>query len=124
MDWPASRFEAFYVAFQKRKSAESVIQHKNEMVTAFWANSAFAEDAKARSEAIQAIEDNCNEAIEIIYNGVSSNQELDLESNPFMSASKRGLQESGVPDVEKFSDFRDNVDNDFDENSDSEVDQD
>lgn len=79
------------------------------MVAALFSNSLYAENPNERKEAIDNLETSCNEAIEVIYNGVT---EADIEAdNPFMQASMRSLREQGVPDVENFDDIRDNIDN-------------
>lgn len=102
MDWPASRFEAFYEAFQKREAAESIIKHKGDMVSALFSNSAYEEDAEARVKQIENLEENCSKAIEVVYNGFVEEDPLTTDANPFMAASKRSLREAGVPDLDAF----------------------
>lgn len=125
MDWPASRFEAFYEAFSKRQAAESIIENKKEMVAALYSNSLMSENPEERQKAIEALEESCDNAIQIVYNGITEIEEEAELAGPFLAASKRSLENQGVPDLETFSDFGDNIDssynNDFD---DFEVDQD
>lgn len=102
MEWPASRFEAFYEAFQKREAAESIIKHKGDMVSAIFSNTNYDEDPKARAEAIENLEKNCSEAIEVVYNGFVEEDPMVTDANPFMAASKRSLAEAGVPELDAF----------------------
>ena len=102
MEWPASRFEAFYIAYQKREAVDSIVKHKADMVSALYSNSAYEEDAEARTKAIESLEENCSEAIQIVYNGFVEEDPLTTDANPFIAASKRSLSESGVPDLDAF----------------------
>jgi hypothetical protein len=65
-------------------------------------NTNYDENVDERTKAIDDLEEKCNEAIEVIYNGKSAREAEISDDNPFMAASKRSLEESGVPDLDVF----------------------
>jgi hypothetical protein len=68
----------------KRRAVDEARDVKNAMVSGLWANSNYDDNKNTRSKALKDIENNYQEAINIIYNGVES-YEVDMDQ-PFWAA--------------------------------------
>ena len=69
-------------------------RRKDAMVSALWSNSAFegSEGAAARTEAIEQLENQYDEAIEQITNGTIGQEVEEEDTYGFFSAGKRGQE--------------------------------
>lgn len=73
-----------FEAFMKRKAVDEAREVKNAMICGLWANSNYDDNKNTRKKALQDIENNFQEAVNIIYNGVES-YEVDMDQ-PFWAA--------------------------------------
>lgn len=73
-----------FESFMKRKAVDEAREVKNAMISGLWGNSNYDDKQNTRSKALKDIENNYQEAINIIYNGVES-YEIDMDQ-PFWSA--------------------------------------
>ena len=76
-----------FEAFMKRKAVDEAREVKNAMICGLWSNSNYDDNKNTRKKALSDIENNYQEAINIIYNGVES-YEVDMDQ-PFWSAIDR-----------------------------------
>lgn len=83
-----------YAAWSRRRLIESLERRKNMMVSALWANSNYDGDGKGsnpRTEAIEEIDRNYEQAIALINAGPQEQEPEDDADNPFFAAAKRGV---------------------------------
>ncbi len=73
-----------FEAFMKRRAVDEAREVKNAMISGLWSNSNYDDNKNTRSKALKDIENNYQEAINIIYNGVDS-YEIDMDQ-PFWAA--------------------------------------
>lgn len=73
-----------FEAFMKRKAVDEAREVKNAMISGLWSNSNYDDNKNTRKKALSDIENNYQEAINIIYNGVES-FEIDMDQ-PFWAA--------------------------------------
>lgn len=94
LTWPASRFEAFYESFSKRKITEQLEDRKNAMIAGLHGNSNFS--GEALGKAVQSIEDSFSEAVAALYRPADAEDEAEkaLKENPFFTSMK-------VPEINK-----------------------
>lgn len=83
-DWYWKRFEVMFEAYMKRKAVEDAKEVKNAMICGLWGNSNYDDNKSTRQKALKDIENNYQEAINIVYNGVES-YEIDMDQ-PFWAA--------------------------------------
>lgn len=87
MAWPWKRFEAMYDSHLKRKAVEAATLVKNAMISGLWSNSNFDDDKGTRTKALDEIEENFAEAVTRVYNGGTSDYDIDWD-DPFFAAMK------------------------------------
>ena len=80
-----------FEAFMKRKAVDEARELKHAMISGLWSNSNYDDNKDTRKKALQDIENNYQEAINIIYNGVDS-YEVDMDQ-PFWAAIERDSEE-------------------------------
>lgn len=73
-----------FEAFMKRKAVDEAREIKNAMISGLWSNSNYDDNKNTRSKALKDIDNNYQEAINIIYNGEES-YEVDMDQ-PFWAA--------------------------------------
>lgn len=85
--WPATRFEAFYESFSRRKVVEQLEQRKLAMISGLHGNSNVS--GESLGKAVQSIEESFNSALARIY-GSTEDDDLDREikENPFFTSMK------------------------------------
>lgn len=66
------------------------------MIAALWSNSNYDDDKGTRQKALEEIEENFEEAMQIVLYGGHQEEEIDKE-NPFFAAAERGLAKIEVP---------------------------
>ncbi len=76
-----------FESFMKRKAVDEAREVKNAMICGLWSNSNYDDNKNTRKKALSDIENNYQEAINIIYNGVES-FEIDMDQ-PFWAAIDR-----------------------------------
>jgi len=105
-----------YEAAQKRTLVEKIEARKDRMIAALWSNSNYDDDKGTRREAIEDIEEKCEEAITIILTGINPYEEVEVEDDyGFFAAGERGLKrtlsprqdEGTVAEVINYSDYID-----------------
>lgn len=99
MQWPWRRFEAFYDSHQKRLQVEDMKERKQMMIQALYSNSNWdgEENNSKRNDHIKLLEEQFRDFVVSLYNGSTESEQIELESNPFLSATERGLAKQGVP---------------------------
>lgn len=101
LDWPWKRFEVMYEAFMKRSLLDSLDRRKDAMIAALWANSGFEgnEGAKNRSQIIEDIETQYDEAVRKIQIGIPEEEQEEkiAEDNPFFRPVKRAMAKLETP---------------------------
>jgi hypothetical protein len=103
LDWPATRFEAAYVAMLKRELEEELKNRKALMINAIWSNPNWDDEKANKQEAIAEIEENFEHSIRLIWEGedeIDDVEEEDIDNNPFFAAAKRGMDKLDVPDLQ------------------------
>lgn len=58
-----------FEAFMKRRAVDEAREVKNAMISGLWSNSNYDDNKNTRKKALKDIEENYQEAINIIYNG-------------------------------------------------------
>lgn len=83
----------------KRQLIESLETRKDRMIAALWSNSNWDDDKGSRKDAIEEIEENFEEATEMILLGIGpQEEEVEIdEDNPFFAAAKRGVEKIQAP---------------------------
>lgn len=69
-NWYWKKFETMFEAFMKRKAVDEARDVKNAMISGLWSNSNYDDNKNTRSKSLKDIENNYQETINIIYNGV------------------------------------------------------
>jgi hypothetical protein len=97
-EWPASRFEALYEAFAKRKVADELSQKRALELAAVWGNPNLdtKENPKLRQELQADIDEAYSQAIYSLYNDVEDEEEEIDKDDPFFAAMQRGLKKRGI----------------------------
>jgi hypothetical protein len=67
-NWYWKKFETMFEAFMKRKAVDEARELKHAMISGLWSNSNYDDNKDTRKKALQDIENNYQEAINIIYN--------------------------------------------------------
>lgn len=80
-----------FEAFMRRKAVDEAREVKNAMISGLWSNSNYDDNKNTRLKALKDIENNYQEAINIIYNGEES-YEIDMDQ-PFWAAIDRDEDE-------------------------------
>lgn len=93
--WPATRFEAFYEAFNKRKITEQLERRKLAMISGLHGNPNVSGDALGK--VVQGIEESFDEAVAKLYGRVDDEDAIALDENPFFASMK--LPELTTPDT-------------------------
>lgn len=83
-NWYWKKFEVLFEAFMKRKAVDEARAVKNAMISGLWSNSNYDDEKGTRKKALEDIENNYQETINIIYNGVES-YEVNMDQ-PFWAA--------------------------------------
>lgn len=100
-DWPASKFEALYEAYAKRKIAEELSQRRALEIAALWGNSNYdnSEHPEIRQNLMQQVDEQYSSALQALYEGTIDNGEEEIDwDDPFFAASKRGIEKRKLPD--------------------------
>lgn len=79
-NWYWKKFEILFEAFMKRKAVDEARAVKNAMVSGLWSNSNYDDEKGTRKKALEDIENNYQETINIIYNGEES-YEVDMNQD-------------------------------------------
>lgn len=94
MSWPPSRFNAIYKALIQRQAVESIEFQRVQMISALFANTNWDDEKNDRVSRITELNENFDNAIELIYYPEGRKEdEIDWD-NPFYAAAKRGLQKT------------------------------
>lgn len=72
-NWYWKKFEVMFEAFMKRRALEEAREIKNSMISGLWGNPNY-DEKQYREKALKDIENNYQEAINIIYNGENSEE--------------------------------------------------
>lgn len=99
-EWPASRFEAFYGAFARRKVAEELSLRRSQEIAATWGNPNLDQenDPRLRQKIMQEIDEHMSRAIARLY-GAEDDEEPDMD-DPFWQAAERGKQKWKLPNAQ------------------------
>ena len=73
-----------FQAYLKRKAVDEAREIRNAMISGLWSNSNYDDNKNTRQKALKDIEENYQQAINIIYNGPEE-YEIDLDQ-PFFAA--------------------------------------
>lgn len=102
-DWPATKFEALYEAFSKRKIVEELSHRRALEVAAVWGNPNLdsEKDPKLRSGIQEKIDERYSNAISKLYSGAIQDEsdEPDWENDAFWAAAKRGIEKRKLPEL-------------------------
>lgn len=101
--WPASKFEAFYLAFTKRKIADELVNRRMGEIAALWGNPNLdnEKDPELRSNIMRKIESRYNEAIERLYNPKPEEEEDDIDwDDPFFAPLKKDQELPQGPTID------------------------
>jgi hypothetical protein len=80
----------------KRELIETLTRRKESMVNALTSNSNYDDDKGTRKQAIEEIEENYEEVVQIILHGAEEEPEIDSD-NPFFKAAEKGLEKIEAP---------------------------
>lgn len=97
-EWPASRFEAFYAAFARRKVADELSQRRSLEIAALWGNPNLdtEDDPRLRQKIMQEVDEQISRAIARLYGAEVEDDEPDMD-DPFWQAAERGKQKRKLP---------------------------
>lgn len=99
-EWPASRFEAFYGAFARRKVAEELTLRRSLEMAALWGNPNLDQenDPQLRHKFMREVDEHMSRAIARLY-GAEDDTEPDMD-DPFFAAMERGMKRQRLPDAQ------------------------
>lgn len=102
-DWPASKFEAFYDAFSRRKVAEELTLRRAVEIAAVWGNTNMdqKDNPELREKFQKGIEERFTNAIASLYGGGPEPEPEVDEDDPFFQAMERGLRKRKLPKAER-----------------------
>ena len=101
-EWPATKFEALYAAYAKRKIADQLTHRRDIEIAAMWGNPNMdtEKDPQLRSKIMTEVYDKYSAVISEMYTGPSQqSQEAEIDTDdPFFAAMERGLKDAQLPD--------------------------
>jgi hypothetical protein len=101
LDWPASKFEALYDAYSKRKIADSLSARRDREIAALWGNTNLDNDKtpNLRQDLMDSVDEQFSRAIAILYGEISA-QEEDVDwDDPFLAPAKKKMEEMKLPEL-------------------------
>ena len=106
-DWPASRFEAFYDAFARRKVADELNTRRSLEIAATWANTNLdsSDNKDARQNWQESIDRGFSIAIAKLYgDAIEDEDEIDKD-DPFFAAMEKGMNKRKLPKPDTVKDI-------------------
>jgi hypothetical protein len=95
-EWPASKFEAFYSAYARRKIADELSLKRAFEVAAMWGNPNMdsEKDTELRTKIQNVVDESYSVAIQSLYETIEDTKESrDYdEDDPFWKAMERGIE--------------------------------
>lgn len=98
LEWPASKFEALYEAYSKRKIADSLNARRDAEIANLWGNPNLDQSDKPnlRQEMMDAVDKQFSAAIAALY-GEITEDEVDWD-DPFLAPTKKSMNNMKLPD--------------------------
>lgn len=99
-EWPATKFEAFYTAFAKRKIADELTLRRSLEQAAMWGNMNYdsEKDEELRQKLQSAIDTGFSKAIAKLY-GEEDEEDKEVEidpDDPWFKAMEQGMKKHGI----------------------------
>lgn len=99
-EWPASKFEAFYGAYTKRKMADELMLRRALEMAAMWGNMNYdsQDDKEVRQKLQDAVDQGFSKAIARLYGEIfPEDEEAAINpDDPWFKAIDRGMKERGI----------------------------
>lgn len=102
LEWPASKFEALYEAYSKRKIADSLSARRDREIAALWGNTNLDNDEKPtlRQELMDKVDEQFSAAIAMLYGEIIiDDEEVDWD-DPFLAPAKKKMEEMKLPNLD------------------------
>jgi hypothetical protein len=98
-DWPASKFEALYEAYAKRKIADSLSARRDIEISALWGNTNMDNEKtpNLRQDLMNALDDQYSNAIAYLYGEIDPAQDETDWDDPFLAPTKQKMEEMRLP---------------------------
>jgi hypothetical protein len=106
VDWPSTKFEAFYAAYAKRKIADELSNKRNLEIAALAGNPNLdsEKDTQLRQKQADAIDEAFSNALAKLY-GAEFEDAYEVDpDDPFFQAMERGLEKRRLPKTPKATD--------------------
>lgn len=102
LDWPATKFEALYDAYAKRKIADSLSERRDLEIAALWGNTNLDNEKKPelRQELMNALDTQYSNAIAYLYGEIDPAEDETDWDDPFLAPTKRKMEEMSLPKLE------------------------
>lgn len=96
-DWPASKFEALYEAYSKRKIADALSARRDAEMANLWGNPNLdsAEKPHLRQEMMDAVDTQFSTAIAALYGEIE--EEVVDWDDPFLAPTKKSMENMKLP---------------------------
>lgn len=94
-EWPATKFQALYAAFAKRKIADELAERRSMEMAAVWGNMNYdsQENPEIRQKIMGVIDKQYSTAIDVLYGAIPPEQAVEIdEDDPFWKAMTRGKE--------------------------------
>lgn len=100
-EWPATKFEALYGAYTRRKIADQLAHRRDIEIAAMWGNPNLdnEKDPEIRSKIMNQVYDRYSDVIASLYGDDDEIEDEAIDTDdPFFAAMERGLEKSKLPD--------------------------
>ena len=99
LDWPASKFEALYEAYAKRKIADSLSSKRDLEMAALWGNTNLDNEKTPdlRQNLMDSVDKQYSRAIAYLYGDIDPEDEKTDWDDPFLAPTKRKMDEMSLP---------------------------
>ncbi len=99
--WPATKFEALYEAYCRRKVADELSNRRALEIAAVWGNTNLDQENEKdlRQKLQEQIDESYSNSIASVYGELEQlDATVDYDSDPFFAAAKRGMEKRKLPD--------------------------
>jgi len=101
LDWPASKFEALYEAYSKRKIADSLSARRDREIAALWGNTNLDNEKtpNLRQDLMDSVDEQFSNAIAVLYGEIDVREEDVDWDDPFLAPAKKKMEEMKLPEL-------------------------
>jgi len=101
-EWPASKFEALYEAYSRRKIADALSARRDSEIAALWGNTNMdtGNQDNIRQKYMDNIDEQFSKAIAAIYGQGLEDENVDWD-DPFLAPTKKALEDVRLPTPDK-----------------------